>query len=183
MFLRRLLAIGITTALWGSTAAAEPLNPLQEKVQGIPLAQFLGTAQDLGSWKLLNGNGDLRLLRVMSKPGVECGQDENHDDADRCPRYVLFVVVNGELADPTDFQVFPLPEALDWQLPKEFTPDTEHETIRIPLRACVMSRTPQGVGWTGVSYQLIVTERIGTETLFEFSASLERTPDESTACD
>lgn len=178
----RVLGGLITSALSAGAALAASLSPLKSSVSGIPLAQMLGTAETLGEWKLLNGNGDLRLVQVMSREGGECEADDE-DDSNLCPRYTLFAVVDGELADPTNFTVYRLPETLGWTLPKDFKPDETSETSFIPLHACEMKRTSKGFGWRGVSYSLRVTEKIVSgKSGFKFSASLEKLRGERPDC-
>jgi hypothetical protein len=172
----------VTWAVTASAALAAPLQPLKSTVSGIPLAQMLGTAETLGEWKLLNGNGDLRLVQVLSKEGGECEASDD-DDSNLCPRYMLFAVLDGELADPTGFTVYQLPETLGWTLPKNFKPDETSETSNVPLHSCEMKRTSKGFGWRGVSYRLRVTEKIvGGKAGFSFSASLEKLPGERADC-
>jgi hypothetical protein len=177
------LAVALLAALGlGAGARAAPLRPIERAPAAIPFAQLIGSAETLGEWKLLNGNGDLQLIRVLSKEGRECGQDDA-DDADTCPRYVLFVVVDGELADPTQYTAFQLPETLGWSLPKDFRPNGTAERTTIPLRACEMRKTAKGVGWRGVSYTLAVTEKIeGGSQPFTFTASLDKLPGERPDC-
>jgi hypothetical protein len=178
----RILVGLIMWAVAAGAALAAPLQPLKSAVGGIPLAQILGTAETLGEWKLLNGNGDIRLVEVMSREGGEC-EAAHEDDSNLCPRYTLFAVVDGELADPTDFTVYRLPETLGWTLPKSFKPDQTSETSSIPLHACEMKRTSKGFGWKGVSYRLRVTEMlVSGKPDFKFSASLEKLPGERADC-
>jgi hypothetical protein len=171
--------VSIAVAAWvlgAGACVAAPLQPLQSAVGQIPVAQLLGTAETIGEWKLLNGNGDIRLVRVMSRNGGEC-EAGDEDDSNLCPRYTLFVVLDGELDDPVDFTAFRLPETLGWWLPKGFRPDERSEATAIPLRACEMKRTAKGFGWRGVSYTLHVTEKlVGGNAPFTFSASLDRLP-------
>lgn len=164
----------------GSRGEAAPLKPIRSSIGTIPLARMLATAETVGQWRLLNGNGDLRLMRVMSREGGECGVSDL-DDANNCPRYRLFVILNGEYSGPVQFTAFQLPETLGWALPMDFTPDENSERTAIPLRACELSRTPKGFGWRGVSYELHVTQKVGASG-FLFSASLNRLPGQRVDC-
>ena len=66
-------------AVASSAALCAPLQPLRSSVAGIPLAQLLGTAETLGEWNLLNGNGDLRLVQGLSREGGECEASDEED--------------------------------------------------------------------------------------------------------
>ena len=117
-----LLGAGLALVLTAGARAA-PLAPLSDTVRGVSLAQFLGTADLLGEWKVRNGN--LRLVQVMTRSGGECEAGGDDNTADACARFTLYLVANGETSGPVDFAIFQLPETLGWVLPDSFTPDAK----------------------------------------------------------
>ena len=146
-----LFSLLITSAAVTGPATAVTLSPIKGgTMDGIPLAQALGTLQDLGNW------GGVWLFQVMSCAGGECGIS-GIDDADTCPRFTLFAVDFGETSVPVDFTVFRLPETIGWKVPKGTKLKSGGSVVNIPLPACEMKKTNGGYGWKGTSYVLHVT--------------------------
>ena len=108
---------GIFLALLASGhAEGVPLAQAGGMLNGISVAQAMATADVLGEWRLHSG-GWVRVLKVMSRVGGECGVSGT-DDADTCHRYMLLVSAFGETSVPVDFMLFQGPETLGWKVPK-----------------------------------------------------------------
>jgi len=160
---------------------AMPLSPMRKgTLDGIPLAQALATIEVLGDWRLLAG-GNVRLLQIMTRDGGECGVSDM-DDANSCPRFTLFVSVNGETSVPVDFSSYRLPETLGWKLPGEVKPEWSTGRFTIRLSACEMKKTVNGTGWKGTSYVLRVTQNLNDQGHDVFTADLNKLADERPDC-
>jgi hypothetical protein len=169
----------------GAAAEAAPLSPVTgNTLDGIPLAQIMGTARRLGEWSLLSG-GQIRVQMVLTyNGGGECGVSGD-DDANICGRFTLLVGANGETSVPVDFVLFQGPETLGWKVPKDAKPNSDYGKFSIPLSACEMKKTSKGVGWKGTSYLLGVTETLKDfpeGAHYVFTANLSQLPGERTDC-
>lgn len=146
----------------------------------IPLAQAMSTLDDLGAWPLPSG-GALRLMQVMSRPGGECGVSDL-PDADTCPRFTLFVSLNGETAVPVDFALFRLPETLGWQVPRDARLGRDGDNYTLALAACETKPVAKGAEWKGTSYTLSIAHHLSSQGTFLFDVTLEKLPDERPDC-
>ena len=147
--MRTAVFIALAIAALATSARAAPLAPVTGAA-ATPLPQLLATADVLGEWPLLSG-GRVRLIRVMSRNGGECGVSDA-DDSNTCPRYALFVALNGETSIPVDFTLFRLPDTIGWELPEGCKAGRDdYGRFAIPLLACEMTKTSKGFGWKGVS--------------------------------
>jgi hypothetical protein len=134
---------------------AAPVAPLQGRIDGIDAAQFLATLQPLGDWRT-QAAYRVRLYQAMTRSGGECGVSDR-DDADFCPRFSLFVSLNGETTGPVDFVLFRLPENLGWKIAKGAQPRIDYTSFAITLSACETRKTKSGYGWQNASYRLRVS--------------------------
>ena len=180
----RQLALALAIVAAGEAEAA-PLSPVTaDKLNGLPFAQIMATANTLGEWRLKSG-GKLRLETALTHNGGECGVS-GIDDADICGRFTLLVSVNGETSVPVDFVLFRGPETLGWKVPKDTIPDSDYGKFSIPLSACEMKKTSTGTGWSGTSYLLHINEALKTQSdgfgHFVFTADLEKLPGERPDC-
>ena len=177
------LAFAVFSMIAGQ-AHATPLPRVSgDTLDGIPVAQAMGTISLIGEWRLASG-GQLRLQQVQTHSGGECGVSDL-DDADTCSRFALFLSVNGETSVPTDFALFRLPETLGWKVPDNAKLENSFGKFSIPLSACEMKKTAKGTGWAGTSYMLHVSEKLAVADGYAhyiFGADLEKTPGERSDC-
>jgi hypothetical protein len=179
------LALALAIIVAAGEAEAAALSPVTEgKLNGIPFAQIMGTANILGEWRLRSG-GQLRLESALTHNGGECGVS-GIDGADFCGRFTLLVSANGETSVPVDFVLFRGPETLGWKVPKDAIPDSDYGKFSIPLSACEMKKTSTGTGLRGTSYLLHLSEDLKTLSdgfgHFVFIADLEKLPGERPDC-
>jgi hypothetical protein len=158
-------------------AEATPLPAVEgATLNGISVAQAMGTAALLGEWRLRTG-GWVRVLRVLSRASGEC---------DTCLGYTLFVSAFGETSVPVDFHLFQGPETLGWRVPTAASPDYRSGKFTIALLACEIRKTATGFGVKGTSYVLHVGEdlKVGADGFGHFvhDAELEKLPEEQPNC-
>lgn len=172
----KLLALGLVL-IAGSAVDAAPLPKVTGgNLEGLSLAQVIGTVKGLGLWRL-NSGGQVRLESVLTRNGGDC-EANGLDSADQCPRYTLLVSVNGETSVPVHFALFRGPETLGWIVPKDAKTTTDGGKLSIPLCAREMKKTPAGYGWQGTSYVLRIGEDLQTLSdgfgHFAFTADLDK---------